>query len=91
MQIQTARSVWTYLGDASYALYLVHTFVVTPLQALWMKFPIPADAIIAIGLTASVLFAWRVHELIEKPILSRLARQPKLKKCPRQIEGRPVE
>ncbi|WP_409192816.1 acyltransferase family protein [Bradyrhizobium sp. RDM4] len=78
MQIQTSRSVWTYLGDASYALYLVHTFMVTPLQTLWMKFPIPADAIIAIGVTASVLFAWRIHELIEKPILSWLAPRPKI-------------
>jgi exopolysaccharide production protein ExoZ len=82
VQMQAARSVWTYLGDASYALYLVHTFIVTPLLALWMKFPIPAEAIIAIGLTASVLFAWRVHELVEKPILNRLARQPKLEKIP---------
>ena len=39
MQITAAPSVWTYLGDASYALYLVHTFMVTPLQALWTKLP----------------------------------------------------
>ena len=76
MQIPAAPSVWTYLGDASYALYLVHTFMVTPLQALWTKLPIPADAIIAISLITSVLFAWRVHELVEKPMLSRLARWP---------------
>jgi exopolysaccharide production protein ExoZ len=76
MQIRTTPSAWTYLGDASYALYLVHTFMVTPLQALWTKFPIPADAIIAIGLITSVLFAWRVHELVEKPMLSRLGRWP---------------
>lgn len=82
MQTQAARSVWTYLGDASYALYLVHTFMITPLQALWVKFPIPAEAIIAIGLTTSVLFAWRVHELVEKPVLNRLARQPKPKEMP---------
>jgi exopolysaccharide production protein ExoZ len=80
MQIRTTPSVWTYLGDASYSLYLVHTFMVTPLQALWTKFPIPADAIIAIGLTTSVLFAWRVHELVEKPMLSRLARRPPVEK-----------
>ena len=76
MQIRTTPSVCTYLGDASYARYPVHTFMVTPLQALWTKFPIPADAIIAIGLITSVLFAWRVHELVEKPMLSRLGRWP---------------
>jgi exopolysaccharide production protein ExoZ len=75
MQIQTTPSVWTYLGEASYALYLVHTFMVTPLQVLWSQFPIPADAIIAIGLIASLLFAWRVHELVEKPILNKFARR----------------
>lgn len=75
MQIQSAPSVWTYLGDASYSLYLVHTFMVTPLQALWTKFPIPPEAIMVIGLVASLLFAWRVHELVEKPILSRLGRR----------------
>jgi peptidoglycan/LPS O-acetylase OafA/YrhL len=64
--------VRTYLGDASHALYLVHTFMVTPLHGLWAKFPIPPDAIIAIGLITSVIFAWRVHELVEKPMLSRL-------------------
>lgn len=82
MQIRTAPSVWTYLGDASYALYLVHTFMITPLQALWTKFPIPADAIIAIGLITSVLFAWRVHELVEKPLLSKLPSRPKPKEMP---------
>jgi exopolysaccharide production protein ExoZ len=74
MQIEAAPSTWTYLGDASYALYLTHTFIITPLLALWIRFPIPADAIIALGMTASMIFAWRVHELIEKPILARLGR-----------------
>ena len=76
MQIRAGRSVWTYLGEASYTLYLVHTFMITPLQGLWTKFPIPADAIIAIGLTTSLLFAWRVHELVEKPMLRWLVRRP---------------
>jgi hypothetical protein len=78
MQIEAAPGTWTYLGDASYALYLTHTFIITPLLPLWI--PIPADAIIAFGVTASVIFAWRVHELIEKPILARLLRlsRPKM-------------
>jgi exopolysaccharide production protein ExoZ len=80
MQIEAAPSTWTYLGEASYALYLTHTFIITPLLPLWIKFPIPADAIIAFGVTASVIFARRVHELIEKPILARLRRlsRPKM-------------
>lgn len=75
MQLHSAPSTWTYLGDASYSLYLSHTFILTPLQALWVKFPIYPDAIIAIGLLLSVIFSWRVHERLERPILQRLGRR----------------
>jgi hypothetical protein len=51
--------------------------MIAPLLVFWMKFPIPADVIIAIDLIASVLFAWRVHEPVEKPILNKLARRSK--------------
>ena len=37
-------------------------------------YPIPAD-IIAVGIIASVVLAWRVHELVEKPILKALGRR----------------
>ncbi|MES2028613.1 MAG: hypothetical protein V4477_05505 [Pseudomonadota bacterium] len=67
MQIEAAPSTWTYLGDAWDAFYLPHTLIITPLLPLWIKFPIPADAGIAFGLTAAVIFAWRVHEPIFDP------------------------
>jgi exopolysaccharide production protein ExoZ len=75
MQIKASPGVLTHLGEVSYALYLVHTFIVTPLQALWITFPIPADAIVTVGLAGSVIFAWRVYERVEKPILDRLRRR----------------
>ena len=75
MQIQARESVWTYLGDASYSLYLSHTFPVSLLLALWINFSIPADMIIFIGISTALLFAWRVHERIEKPIMAALKRQ----------------
>ena len=74
MQIQARESLWTYLGDASYSLYLSHPFLLSLLLALWIKFPIPADLIILIGISTALLFAWRVHELIEKPIMLSLKR-----------------
>ena len=74
-QLQARESVWTYLGDASYSLYLSHIFPLTILLALWMRFPIPPDLIILIGISAALLFAWRIHERIEKPILVALKRQ----------------
>jgi exopolysaccharide production protein ExoZ len=72
MQIKAGQSVWTYLGGASYTLYLTHTFAVTPLQVLWMALPIDANLIVLIGVLASVVLAWRVHELVERPIGSAL-------------------
>ena len=69
MQIKMQRNVWTYLGEASYALYLVHTFIIAALLPLWLAVPVPADVIIIVGITTSILASWRIHELIELPIL----------------------
>jgi len=75
MQIKANPSIWTYLGDASYSLYLVHTFAIAPLLALWRIYPVNANIILVTGIIASVLLAWRVHELVEKPILRALGRR----------------
>lgn len=72
LQIKARESVWTYLGDGSYTLYLAHTFVMSGLLALWMAFPLQPDCIIAITMLASVVFAWRVYERVEKPLLRAL-------------------
>ena len=74
VHIEARGSVWTYLGDASYSLYLSHPLLLAELQRIWMSFPAPPDIIIAVGVAASVTFAWRVHELIEKPTLSAMRR-----------------
>lgn len=69
MQVRVKESVWTYLGGASYALYLSHGAVVGGLMYIWTMFPIPADLIILIGVIASMAFGWRIHERFERPIL----------------------
>ena len=81
-QLQARESVWTYLGDASYSLYLSHIFPLTILLALWMKFPIRPDLIILIGISAALLFAWRIHERIEKPIMAALKREQRTRRTP---------
>jgi exopolysaccharide production protein ExoZ len=68
LQARVGESVFTYLGDASYSLYLTHTLPLTALLVLWRTHPVPADLIILIGIAAALLFAWRVHERFEKPI-----------------------
>jgi exopolysaccharide production protein ExoZ len=75
LQIKARKSVWTYLGDASYSLYLSHSLILLPLLSLWTLFPMPPYLIIPTGISASLIFAWRVHERFEKPILALFKRQ----------------
>ncbi|CAN7626669.1 acyltransferase [Phenylobacterium sp. LjRoot225] len=84
MQIQAKASVWTYLGDASYTLYLVHTFPVSLLLTLGPVLALPTDMIILLAVAASLLLAWRSYELFEKPIL-RLLKRPS--PADREVEG----
>jgi exopolysaccharide production protein ExoZ len=72
MHISAQKSVWTYLGDVSYSLYLVHTFIVSMLLVVWTAFPIQPDLLILLTMFASVAFAWRTYEMVEKPILKAL-------------------
>jgi len=72
MQIKAAPSMWTVLGDASYALYLTHPFVVAILWEFWKLFPIEANLMIVITSAACVVFAWRIRVRVEKPILAAL-------------------
>jgi exopolysaccharide production protein ExoZ len=69
LQIKARESVWTYLGDASYSLYLSHMLVMLPLVAFWRKVPMPSDIIILVCIAISIPFAWRIYERFEKPIL----------------------
>jgi exopolysaccharide production protein ExoZ len=69
MQIRARESVWSYLGDMSYSLYLFHGYSIALLHQLWLIAPIQPDLISIIGVAASVLFAWCIYVLIEKPIL----------------------
>jgi exopolysaccharide production protein ExoZ len=70
LQVKARESAWTYLGNASYSLYLTHTLPLTALLVLWTIHPIPADLIVLTGMAAALLFAWRVHERVEKPIMA---------------------
>jgi exopolysaccharide production protein ExoZ len=69
MQVKAREGVWTHLGDASYSIYLFHEFAIAPLLTLWLVFPIQPDLIIIIGMIAAVLLSWRIHVLVELPIL----------------------
>ena len=75
MQIRARESVWTRLGDASYSIYLFHGFAVGLLLVLWSIFPIHPDLIIIIGMIVAVLLSWRIHVLVEVPILEAIPKR----------------
>jgi exopolysaccharide production protein ExoZ len=75
LQIKARKSLWTYLGDTSYSLYLSHAFILGALSGFWQKFPISPDLVIVTSTSAAVLFAWRICELFEKPIMLWFKRQ----------------
>jgi len=78
LQLKARPGVLSYLGDASYALYLVHplALLTIPVALKVSGLSLPPDLIIVVGVALSVFAAWRVHEVIEKPILAFLRRRP---------------
>jgi exopolysaccharide production protein ExoZ len=76
MQIRARESLWTYLGDASYTVYLAHTIAITGLLTLWVAFPVQPDLVVAVTVAVSVIFSWRVYEAFEKPLLRVVRKYP---------------
>jgi exopolysaccharide production protein ExoZ len=75
MQIDAKPSAWTFLGDASYTLYLSHMLPIQLLLLWCMAHPMAPELTIVIGTLASVIFAWRVYVLFEIPLLELLGRR----------------
>jgi exopolysaccharide production protein ExoZ len=76
LQIEAREGVQTRLGDASYALYLIHLPIVGLISlALCRVRGLPPDIIVLTAAAASVALAWRAHVLFEKPMLA-WARRP---------------
>jgi exopolysaccharide production protein ExoZ len=55
LQVEARESVWIYLGDTVYSLYLSHTNALTLLFIFWRKISIPTDLIILISILTSVV------------------------------------
>jgi exopolysaccharide production protein ExoZ len=79
-----------HLGDASYAIYLVHGFVLPPLGVVLGKLqltggPWPLVAVV-VACVASALIGMAVHRLVEKPLTAWLGerlRQHRLRQAAR--------
>ncbi len=71
IQLDAKPSALTVLGDASYALYLTHGFTATVLIFIMGRLlHLPADLCVLTAVPACLLLAWRVHELVEKPLMA---------------------
>ncbi|HEX2815442.1 MAG TPA: acyltransferase [Phenylobacterium sp.] len=71
LQIDVRQGLLTYLGDASYSLYLTHLPVVVSVAWVLCRYTsAPPDAVAIVAAAASILLAWRFHELFEKPMLA---------------------
>ena len=72
------RSRWATIGgDASYALYLSHSFVLSLLAVVWAKARRPGNGwlYVVTGLVLCVLASVLVHRLVEAPMLKALRRR----------------
>jgi peptidoglycan/LPS O-acetylase OafA/YrhL len=78
--------VMTWLGEISYAFYLVHAIVLVWARGklggpdrLWST--VPALGLLLLGLVISVLVAWILHAAVERPVMKRWSR-PRGKPAP---------
>jgi exopolysaccharide production protein ExoZ len=57
------------LGDASYSIYLSHTFVISALGKVWPNWP-PEWVFLAMATVCAALVGYAVYLLIERPMLA---------------------
>ena len=74
LQIEARKSVFTYLGDASYALYLTHEPVVLFASVFLIGAGLPLPIMILGPMAASVALSAVVYQFVEKPIMATLRR-----------------
>lgn len=66
-----------FLGESSYAIYLVHFPVISIVMKIAKTLHLPAGAALAIALAAGALVGVVFHVLVEKPLIARLSPRAK--------------
>jgi exopolysaccharide production protein ExoZ len=94
-RIANSAKVLEAVGDASYAIYLVHGLALTILLRIWVKLAgppslsfIPFASFVVLGLAAATVVGLCVHLAVEKPILRIATGRWKLSGSLRPLENR---
>ncbi len=78
LQLEARKSPLTYLGDASYALYLTHYTVTAIIGALVGNlFHAPGWVIFTAACVAAILASCATYEWVEKPLMARWKLSPR--------------
>ncbi|MDK1388433.1 acyltransferase [Sinorhizobium sp. 8-89] len=88
MQVRAERSIWTYLGDGSYTLYLFHTFPISLFLTLWNAFPLAPDIIILLELLPQCYFHGGFMSASRGPCWRRLGGRELAQSAPLMISSR---
>ncbi|ASW08982.1 acyltransferase [Rhizobium sp. 11515TR] len=62
----------TYLGNASYSIYLWHTLAISVVVKLMARMQIPSDAITFVGVISGTILGICAYEAVEKPLRNLL-------------------
>jgi len=73
-----ATSWLSRIGDASYSLYLSHTFVLRPLRSVWSAVAgdeLPSAVFVIVAIVAAVAASLFLYHLVERPMTTYLQRR----------------
>jgi exopolysaccharide production protein ExoZ len=68
----------SYLGDASYSIYLTHLLVIAGVEDVWRVLNLPAAGLGFTAFAVALLAGLLAFEFLEKPLLAFLRRKPAL-------------
>ncbi|WP_274631332.1 acyltransferase family protein [Arvimicrobium flavum] len=80
-----------YLGDASYSIYLFHTFAISVVAKLAALLAMPAAAAMILAVVAGVTIGTAAYEMLEKPMIAVFKGSSSRKRARKSVEdNRPV-
>ena len=66
------------IGDASYSLYLIHPFIIRPMQKIWVKLvgdAVPEWLFLPLAMAAALAAGLIMYWLVERPLTAYFSRK----------------